>query len=302
MFFKRIKSALSDYFTLTTRERRGSMWLLLIITAQLCWLYYDRYEREPEVIDLDALGIELIDLHFEDKERAGFHKEGARTSAEQAKDSLFTFDPNTVTEQELMLLGLSEKQSRSILNFRTKGGRFRKAEDFEKMYAIPAHTYLKLKPYISISIGESQQADSYHKPDKEKKEHRETALIELNTATAEDLDKLPMIGLSRAERIIKYREALGGFINIEQLKEVFGIDSTVFAAIENRIRADPSRIRLTRVNDDSLRHPYLPYKLIKVIREYRKQHGNFTSVGDMRNITLFNDDIYRKIAPYLTAE
>jgi DNA uptake protein ComE-like DNA-binding protein len=65
---------------------------------------------------------------------------------------------------------------------------------------------------------------------------------------------------------------------------------------------NPEQVTRININNDSLRHPYLSYKMVKIIRSYRKAHGNFRAPEDIRNITLFNDEIYRKIAPYLTAE
>jgi competence ComEA-like helix-hairpin-helix protein len=202
--------------------------------------------------------------------------------------------------EDYLALGFTEKQSASILNYRNKGGTFRNKKDFSKMYAVSAARYQLLEPYIVIR--DSVNVSTSKKQIFKIADHSGYPIVELNTASAEDLDKLPLIGFSRAERIIKYREALGGFYSKEQLREVYGIDSTCFAAIRNRVRADPQLIRHTNINSDSLRHPYLPYKLVKVILAYRKEHGNFSQPGDIRKVTLLNEDIYLKIAPYLTVE
>ena len=62
--------------------------------------------------------------------------------------------------------------------------------------------------------------------------------VDLNTATAEELDTLPGIGESLAGRIIAYREANGPFRTIEQIMEVSGIGEAKFAELKDRITVD----------------------------------------------------------------
>jgi competence protein ComEA len=295
MFFKRIKSAFSDYFTFTTRERRGSVWLLLIVSAQLMWLFYYKHIRAPEAVDLSDFNVEI--LKPATTKPPDNHNVNLNDTSHQ--DSLFAFDPNTVGVDAMKLLGLSEKQALTVINYRSKGGVFRKKDDFSKMYSVTPALYSKLEPFITIQASAPYTSKPLKFPRHEKSVPE---IVELNDASVQDLDKLPFIGLSRAERIIKYREALGGFISVEQLREVYGVDSIAYDAISARVKVDPGRIRKTNVNNDSLRHPYLPYKSVKVIRAYRRQHGNFERYEDIREVSLLNEEIYVKIAPYLTAE
>ena len=63
-------------------------------------------------------------------------------------------------------------------------------------------------------------------------------LININTATVEQLDTLPKIGPSIAGAIIKYREEYGNFKNIEQIKNVTGIGDKIFESIKDLISID----------------------------------------------------------------
>jgi competence protein ComEA len=49
-------------------------------------------------------------------------------------------------------------------------------------------------------------------------------------------------------------------------------------------------------------HPYIKYNLANAISQYRKQHGNFNSVEEVKKIMIVTDEIYKKASPYLTIE
>jgi competence protein ComEA len=56
--------------------------------------------------------------------------------------------------------------------------------------------------------------------------------LPLNRATAEDLDRIPGIGPGLARRIIEFRQALGSFSSLDQLKEVNGIKEKTYEKIK----------------------------------------------------------------------
>jgi len=62
-----------------------------------------------------------------------------------------------------------------------------------------------------------------------------TDLININTALAEELDKLPNIGPARAADIISYREENGGFQSIEELKNISGIGDKTFEEMKDLV-------------------------------------------------------------------
>ena len=127
--------------------------------------------------------------------------------------------------------------------------------------------------------------------------------IELNTADSLALDQVSGIGPAFASRILKYRERLGGFYAIEQLKEVYGVDSAHFAQWLPQLALNTAAIRKIDINTASFeelkRHPYLSYKQINALIQYRKQHGAYANLSDLKTIPLFTDEILRKLAPYI---
>ena len=128
-------------------------------------------------------------------------------------------------------------------------------------------------------------------------------VIELNTADSAKLTGLKGIGASFARRIVNYRNRLGGFVSKEQLKEVFGMDDDRYADMQAQITVDPAyiqKIHINKVDFDGLKHfPYLTFKQMNAIVQFREQHGDYASLNDMRNIAILNDEILRKIGPYI---
>lgn len=114
-------------------------------------------------------------------------------------------------------------------------------------------------------------------------------IIDINTADTTLLKELPGIGSSFAKRIVEYRGKLGGFVEKEQLLEVYGMDSARYGNIENHMTVDsiftPDKLR---INYDSFkvlnRHPYLEYEDVKKIVNYREQKGLITSWEQLSGI------------------
>ena len=206
--------------------------------------------------------------------------------------TMFVFDPNNLPDAQWKQLGLSERQISIIKHFEAKGGHFYKKEDLQKIYGITADDYKRLQPYINIPGGE--YASNKAAPG---------VIIEINGADSAKLTRIRGIGPAFAQRIIEYRTRLGGFLKKDQLKEVYGIDTLKFAQLKNEVSVDPAHITKIKINEvdfEGLRKfPYLTNKQTNAVIQYRKQHGNYQSIADMKNIVILDDEILRKIEPYI---
>ena len=227
----------------------------------------------------------------------------------ELKAEYFKFDPNGLSERDWHRLGLSFKQIKGIKNYEAKGGKFYKKEDVKKMYSISALKYAQLEQYIEIQPKYSKNFKNYNNTEKDvnpKIEYKKSvvAVIELNGADSSKLESIRGIGPAFASRIIKYRTRLGGFYRKEQLMEVYGLDSTKFEQLKDLVIVNSSAISKLNINtadfDGLKRNPYLSYKQINAIIQYRKQHGNYKSVDDLKKVLIINSSIIQKIAPYLT--
>lgn len=218
--------------------------------------------------------------------------------------TLFIFDPNVLNADGWQKLGLSAKQAQSIINYTRKGGKFYKAEDLERMYTISPEMYKKLYPYVRIA----NQPDNFKDRDLvyEKKEYvkKPAVMVDINTADSAQLDEIKGVGGTFANRILRYRERLGGFYKKEQLMEVYGLDSSRYNEIKDQVTLSRIVLRVVNINsaqfNDLKGNPYLSYKQINAIIQYRKQHGNYTSPADLKKVLILNDQVIEKITPYIS--
>lgn len=131
--------------------------------------------------------------------------------------------------------------------------------------------------------------------------------IDINTADTTEWKKLPGIGSGRAKMIVKFRNSLGGFASVEQIKETFSLPPEVYDQIapylENKHSEIIKKINVNVATYDQLNaHPYIDPKVAKVIVKYREQHGKYAQISDLKKTDLVDDALLSKVAPYLSLQ
>jgi competence ComEA-like helix-hairpin-helix protein len=234
----------------------------------------------------------------------------------------FNFDPNTASVDQFESLGLPKFIAERIEKYRSKGGKFRKKEDFAKIYGILPDTYERLEPYITLP---SADDESLHTPqaqaagrisdltlDNKIVETKITEVVakpitkqpirfDLNTGDTTDFMKIKGIGSGYAKRIIKFREMLGGFANAEQIRETYGLPpETVEEILKYGFLKDGvKKLKINHLSLSELRHPYIKYFQAKAIIAYREQHGVFKNSEDLKQIKILDEATILKILPYV---
>lgn len=223
-------------------------------------------------------------------------------SQEFKKGVLFRFDPNQLGLAEWRKLGLPEKPARTIINYRSKGGKFYKPEDLKKIWGLPIAFYEWVKDSIFITPGHKPvYANNY--PVKKGTIYKRLLTININSADTSDWIALPGIGSKLASRIINFREKLGGFYSIEQVKETYGLPDSTYQKIVSflQLGGPVKRININTATKDVLKmHPYIKWKIANAIVEYRNQHGAYKSVEDLKKLVVIEKEVIKKISPYLT--
>ncbi|TDG36784.1 hypothetical protein EZJ43_05720 [Pedobacter changchengzhani] len=298
-----MKAGFNKHFGFSKGEFNGLLVLIfLIIGLRLTPIIYSHFETNDGDDAATMATIQRIALISIEKDN--YTRDRIEASESKIPAKLFSFDPNTIDASGWQSLGLSVKQAQSIVNYRNKGGKFYKAEDLQKMYTISPQMYQKLLPYVQI---DDKVTNGYTKKDfqYEKKEYTKKALVivEINQADSAQLDEIKGIGGAFAMRILKYRERIGGFYKKEQLKEVFGLDSVKYEEIKAQITINADAVKKININtatfNDLKSSPYLSYKQMNAIIQYRKQHGNFASVADLQRVAILTPQVIEKISPYL---
>jgi DNA uptake protein ComE-like DNA-binding protein len=212
----------------------------------------------------------------------------------------FPFDPNEVDSVELAAMGLGTSQIKNIMNYRNAGGTFRKKSDFKKLYTIDDELYAVFEKNILLPSVDSVDSTL------EEVKNLEAEIVEINGADTAQLKKLKGIGPVLAQRIVDYRQKLGGFYDKVQLLEVFGIDTARFNGFAGQVEVDRSKIVKTDINtagfSDLLKNPYVEYYIVQSIFGYKDAIGRFDSVGQLREIELIYDQLYQKLEPYFIVE
>lgn len=228
---------------------------------------------------------------------------------ENSHYKLFTFDPNTADSADFVRLGLKPFIAKNILNYRRKGGKFKNADGFAKVYGISPEKLEELKPYISVkedvkNITEDKGRVAEDKTSTATISKKQNIVLELNSADTASLKLIKGIGTSFAKRIVSYRNILGGYASVEQLKEVYGMKPEMYEQIRNSFTVNPSGIRKININTASIEklksHPYLrDFEKAKAVYEYRRKKVKLKSIDDLKVLDELNEDDLRKMEPYL---
>ena len=136
--------------------------------------------------------------------------------------------------------------------------------------------------------------------------YKEGTVVELNSADTTVLKKVPGIGSAFSNRIVKYRNLLGGFYHVSQLQEVYGITSERYEALRHWFVVDSAYISPLFVNHlplDSLRkHPYVNYQQAKVLLQLRRQKGKLHGWENLFLLEEFSEEDREKLEPYFSFE
>lgn len=383
--FRKIAAGL---FGFDRRERRGTYVLsVLLIIFLLVRLTAFSPGKVPE---------DLCEIPLPDEFRQ------ASDEDEVTAATLFTFDPNTVKYDDLLLLGLSERQAGTLAKYREAGAKFRRPGDLKRVYGIDSITAARLIPYVEIeseapvgvagggmsreskagpagggisrttgkTIGDTRGEVRYTEgvpvaggvprqaggvprqaggmfpraggegvPGDERHRTAETvvtggelqrdaasevpgdrpprtgeaagryskraprSVIDLNSCTAGDLVSLPGIGPVLSERIVKYRSLLGGFVDKQQLREVYGLDTAVVNLIAPMVTLTLDSVKPLLLDSvsfgDLARHPYFGYETARLITRYRTLSGVPLTLGSMVSRNVITPQQAERMAPYV---
>lgn len=304
MTFRQVR----EIFIFTNRERNGLLVLsfLLVASVGINFLIPRLIpEKDYDLTDWKA----SAEAYY-----AGSKLPVATEGLTRAVD----FDPNRVVRSDLEKMNIPDGLARTWLSYLQKGGKFRTREELKKLYGMTDLIYERLAGHILVATpavarnraagdaggvaGRSSRAglaDSItHSPGKQKK-YAET--VEINRADSAMLEALPGIGPVLASRVIKYRKLLGGFYEVGQLREIYGMSDELWSKAAPFLKADTSGLTKMEINflnrSEMGRHPYIGYRTATRVVGRRDQYGKFRSGEDLR--PLFSADSLRRLLPYL---
>lgn len=295
-----------DFFYFSKSERRAIFFLLAVLFVLVCvWLFFPAKEEE-------GLGQAPEEIEEIEKFLAGVHEMEEKKPLRYAypkpverKVVLAAFEPNLADSIEFLQLGLPPFVAHNVLQYRRAGGKFRTADDFARIYGLSPESFKTLRPYIRISEAFRQKRDTLRFAPKEERDtlefykYPEGTLVDVNEADTAELKKIPGIGSGIARMIVAYRERLGGFYDILQLKEVAYVDEEMLKWFKLG-DAPIHRINANKAGLDRLRsHPYMNFYQAKVIIEYRRKKGKLKSLSQLSLYEEFTEKDLERLSYYL---
>jgi len=315
------KFIIADYFTFTRRERIGLLVLvsLIIVIFLLPVMVSDKSSSLAMPADTAwmaaARRLEVKEAQKDDRafdEQPGNknndydYQYDRPVNAYTPRGSLFYFDPNTIGESGWKKLGLKDKTIHTIRNYLAKGGHFYKPEDLQKVYGLHPDEYSRLEPFIKIATKKNGDKPAEYARKENEPKHFSYSIIDINTADTTAFISLPGIGSKLAARIVNFRDKLGGFYSMEQVGETYGLADSSFQKIKQYLKLENTSIKKININtatvDELKAHPYIRYNLANPIIAYRKEHGPFSKLEDIKKVMAVTDDLYKKIVPYITID
>jgi DNA uptake protein ComE-like DNA-binding protein len=276
--------SLRKWFSFSKGERVAIITILALILLLILACLFRPSRKSLSDASLHNLD-SLLALHQAAIEQQ--QQQQAEKPQEVAELHPFPFNPNTLTEEEWLQMGLTDRQVRNIMNYKAKGGKFYSKNDLGKLYTISEEEFAQLEPFIvlpEVSRGKNTKSASQGvvstgstTTEAAPTEKKPILIVDLNTVDSTALVELPQIGPYTAVRIIEFREKLGGFVDKEQLRDVKGMDDARFAAIQPYINLGAVEIRKVDVNRADFKtlvhHPYLSYEQVKRIVNQREKRG-----------------------------
>lgn len=304
-----------EWFYFTKGQRAG---ILVLLTLILCLVladialpyFFPASKQQADLFDqqanafLDSLQTLPSNRFTANTPYTTTWNKNPRTYEKQPlpKPVLFLFNPNELDSAGFVRLGLKPYMASNILKYRAKGGTFRKPEDFAKVWGVTPDKFKELLPYIHIPA----ETVAATPPPAIPKVIKKDIVLELNGADTTQLQQIRGIGSGYAKRIVAYRKRLGGFCNVTQLRELWGMTPELYAQIAPHFTVNPQSITKITVNRASVErlmsHPYLNFTKAKAIYDLRRNKGKLTSSEQLKSLAEIDPSTFSKIEPYLSFE
>jgi len=292
MNFKTIKS----YFKFSQGQRLGIFLLFIIIIAsQIAYFFTDFSSFSNDSPEKEKwLSLQSqIDSMKQDKL--------------DYVPKIYPFNPNFITDYKGYKLGMSVPEIDRLLAFRKQNKYVNSPEEFQAVTKVSDSLLNALSPYFKFpdwvkNKKEFKEYKKYSNTVFSKKE--KVVIIDINQATQEDLIKIYGIGEAVSLRILKFKESLGGFVSMEQMKDVWGLSPEVIENLNTHFKVSAlPNLRKVDINNASIKElsqfPYFNYQLAKQIVTFRSMNGDFKNVDDLTKIKGLSIDKANIIALYL---
>ncbi len=286
-------SLFSSYFIFSKSQRNGLfVFLSCVVVFQFLYFYID-FKQHSKEKSLD--NNKWVHLKVQKDASSGY--------TQKSKWVVRPFNPNFITDFKGYQLGMSMEEIDRLLAFRKTNRFVNSPKEFQEVTQVSDSLLQKIAPYFKFPDWVLKR--NLNQPKTFLFHAKETnTIIDINIATVEDLKKVYGIGDALSQRILKEKDKLGGFVSMEQMKDIWGLSPEVVESLQKgfAIRQLPP-IKKINMNTSSIKElmqlSYFKYPLAKAIVTYRSMNGKFQNVEELTKISGFPIDKIKIIALYL---
>ncbi|SKB60788.1 DNA uptake protein ComE [Salegentibacter holothuriorum] len=283
-----------SHFAFTRSQQNGIFLLLCIIIIFQGIYYFSDFSPEDSDVGLTPEEVERFQAQIDSIKLA-------RAEADSVK--VFPFNPNYITDFKGYTLGMSATEIDKLHRFRDENKWVNSAEDFQEVTGVSDSLLASISPYFKFP-------DWVIKAQKEKEKistNRVISVSDLNNVKAEELQRVNGVGEVLANRIVDYRNKIGGFRSEIQLKDIYGLNYETREALQRRFRVlGDQKFSLININEakvlDLVAVPYIKYELAREIIDYRQLHEGIKSFAELSKIESFPSDKIDRIQLYLSLD
>ena len=232
--------------------------------------------------------------------------EKGQTTTTERRDSLFEFDPNTVTYDELVLLGFDKRTAVGIVKYRTAGKVFGIAEELSLCYGVSDSMFARVRPYIKIgkeyaTTPKTSKSDALENRRKSRFSPRPFEPFAIDTV---GIEYLRLIGFStrQAEALIEYRNRGKGIFSMNELRDCYAVseemaDSLAYFVILSVRNPYEGLIEINSADSATLRKVRgIGEKTVVAVMEYRKLLGGFVRKEQIAELKCVTEDNFLRIS------
>ena len=286
-------SSLTPYFKFSKSQRAGIFALFAVIVFFQFLYFFVDFNPKPNNANAKQRWVVLPVV-----------KDATATYKKKDAYVMRPFNPNFITDFKGYKLGMTIEEIDRLLAYRKTNRFVNSAEEFQAVTHVSDSLLRVMAPYFKFPdwVTKRKALHGFEKKTFDKKVSK--SVLDINTATADDLKKVFGIGDGLSERILKEKEKFGGFVCMDQLQDVWGLSPEVIQNLNQDFRVStlPS-VKKFNVNKMSVKElmqfPYFKFPVAKAIVTFRSMNNGIAGIEDLSKISNFPVDKIKIIALYL---
>lgn len=284
---------------ISKRNRRGLIVLIFLLALIIMLPRAYGWVRGDEQIIVSVKEMDEGVDQLKSQQKSYKSKSGKASKYKAPKSK---FNPNDYGQKDWMALGLSEKQANVVVKFAARG--IKNNDQLRQIFVINDELFALIEDSTFYPVVDYSKThiDSLKAKITGTKANLQ---LNLNTATEEELQQLSGIGKHYSQKIVEYREKLGGFVNKEQLLEIWKFDEEKLDKIRPNISVSGTvkKININTCTTEQLaKHPYFNWNIANSIVKMRTKFTKYTSIDQLLQSELISKELLEKIKPYLILE